>query len=142
MAKKAQAEREEGGESVQGYFRRIFEENPQLLEGRSNEELLRRWLADHPGYDEPPPNIKNGMQNIKSVLRRQAREENALSPTARSMVEAPGGRLRSASRYLQVLEEQIDECLLLARSQDPEGLQSVIKLLRRARNEVVWKIGE
>ena len=43
---------------------------------------------------------------------------------------------------LVVLEEQIDECLIAARMLDPEGLESIIQHLRRARNEVVWKIGQ
>src|SRR4051794_28182770 len=30
-------------ESVAGYFRRLFDENPQLLKERSNEALLQRW---------------------------------------------------------------------------------------------------
>jgi hypothetical protein len=39
-----------GGENVSGFFRQIFKENPKLLNERSNDELLRRWLADHPGH--------------------------------------------------------------------------------------------
>jgi hypothetical protein len=39
----------QGGESVSAYFRKSFDENPKLLKGRSNDELLKRWLADHPG---------------------------------------------------------------------------------------------
>jgi hypothetical protein len=45
-------------------------------------------------------------------------------------------------RGLPALEEQIDECLTLARGLDREGLADVIAILRRARNEVVWKMGE
>ena len=37
------------GESVGGYFRRIFKERPDLLKSRSNDEVLARWLADNPG---------------------------------------------------------------------------------------------
>ena len=58
-------------------------------------------------------------------------------PTA-ALAVAP----RSGVRGLESLEEQIDECLTLAKNLDREGLSSVINLLRRARNEVVWKIGE
>jgi hypothetical protein len=43
---------------------------------------------------------------------------------------------------LELLEEQIDDCLILAKHLDREGLDSVIKLLRRARNEVDWKVGQ
>ena len=45
------------GETVSGYFRRIFKENPRLLKERSNDELLRRWLADHPGHREVPQKV-------------------------------------------------------------------------------------
>jgi hypothetical protein len=44
-------------ENVSGYFRRIFKENPNLLKERSNDELLRRWLADHPGHREVPQKV-------------------------------------------------------------------------------------
>jgi len=45
-------------------------------------------------------------------------------------------------RGLASLEENIDNCLDQARSLDRDGLEGIIKLLRRARNEVVWKLGE
>jgi hypothetical protein len=28
--------------------------DPELLKSRGNEELLRRWLQDHPGHTEVP----------------------------------------------------------------------------------------
>src|SRR4051812_11740818 len=46
-------------ESVAGYFKRIFAEDPKLLKERSNEKLLERWLADHPGHTEVPQSVKN-----------------------------------------------------------------------------------
>jgi hypothetical protein len=46
------------------------------------------------------------------------------------------------SHKLEALEELIDDCLSLAKHLDREGLESIIKLLRRARNEVVWKMGQ
>jgi hypothetical protein len=46
------------------------------------------------------------------------------------------------SHRLEALEEQIDDCLSHAKHRDREGLQEVIRLLRRARNEVVWKMGQ
>src|SRR4051794_17568350 len=51
------------GESVAGYFRKVFEENPKLLKQRSNDELFRRWLEDHPGHEEVPQAVKVGLQN-------------------------------------------------------------------------------
>jgi hypothetical protein len=142
MAKKAQsADQAGGGESVQGYFRRIFEENPKLLKVRSNEELLQRWLADHPGFTEPPKTVKVGLQNIKGVLRSQKRKRKKAKAAAAGPADEPA---RPAPRKsdLERLEEQIDDCLTFARGLENEGLESIIHNLRRARNEVVWKMGQ
>jgi hypothetical protein len=49
MAKQKAAKASTESESMQGYFKRILKEDPKLLKGRSNEELLNRWKADHPG---------------------------------------------------------------------------------------------
>ena len=48
MAKKATGDATDSqgkGETVSGYFRKVFAENPKLLHSRSNSELLKRWLA-------------------------------------------------------------------------------------------------
>src|SRR5262245_54348235 len=71
-----------GGESIAGYFRNVFKENPKLLKERSNDELYRRWLADHPGHAEVPPNVKVGLQNIKGVLRQKLRDRKAAKRAA------------------------------------------------------------
>ena len=134
-----------GGETVSGYFRRMFGENPKWLATRSNDEVLARWLKDHPGETEVPKQIKQNLSNVKSLVRQAHRkkpgrpknESRAAEPTA-ALAAAP----RRGVRGLESLEEHIDECLTLAKNLDREGLSSVIKLLRRARNEVVWKMGE
>jgi hypothetical protein len=132
-----------GDENVSGYFRKIFDENPKLLKGRSNEELLKRWLADHPGQTEVPQKVKNNLANVKSILRKKMRKRGG-RPKAGESVAAVGetARPRLAPRGLEALEEQIDECLDLARRLDREGLAGVIGLLRRARNGVVWMAGQ
>ena len=61
-----------------------------------------------------------------------------LQGSERCPVETP----RKAVRGLDRLEEQIDECLSLAKYLDREHLADVISLLRKARNAVVWKLGE
>jgi hypothetical protein len=128
-------------ENVSGYFRRVFHENPKLLKGRSNEELLNRWLADHPGEKEVTKSVKNGLQNAKSILRSKKRKRKAAKAAATPVSKEPS---RSAPRkgHLEQLEEKIDEVLTLARSFEDESLESVVNHLRRARNEVVWKLGE
>jgi hypothetical protein len=132
-----------GTGSVAGYFRKVFQENPKLLKERSNDELYRRWLADHPGHDEVPQNVKTGLQNLKSVLRaKRSKRKKANQPGAEQgqgpvQVTQQLPAKRASARGLEHLEEQIDECLGVARGLDREGLQRVIGLLREARNALV-----
>jgi hypothetical protein len=135
-----------GEQSTSGYFRRLFQENPRLLKSRSNEEILNRWLADHPEMTEVPQNVKNNLANLKSVLRKKMRVKGAKKRAAATAAapqtrkEAPARK--ASTRPLESLEEQIDECLTLAKTLDPQGLEDVIRLLRRARNQVVWQLGQ
>ena len=130
-----------GGENISGYIRRVFKENPKWIETRSNDEVLARWLKDHPGETEVPDRVKKNLSNVKSDLRNKLRKK-AGKPKKESQPAGPTAAPRSAVRGLETLEEQLDECLTLAKNLDREGLSSVINLLRRARNEVVWKMGE
>ena len=91
--------------------------------------------------------MKQNLSNVKSVLRKKLRSKPGRKKGTRSagsstttapITETP----RKTIRGLDTLEEQIDECLTLAKSLDREGLADIIALLRRARNEVVWKMGE
>jgi hypothetical protein len=142
MAKAAQ--QSSADESIMGYFRPFFEANPELLKERKNDQLYDQWLKDHPGKKVVPPGVKNGLSNLKSTLRtklgirkrrgkRRRKGEATAVAAAAPVKKAP----RGATGALDRLEEQIDECLSLARSVDQEGLEDVIGLLRRARNRVV-----
>ena len=149
MAKKATATtaatgQENGqpeGETMSGYFRKVFKEKPQWLEARSNSEVLARWLKDHPGETEVSDRVKQNLSNVKSLLR-QAQRNKPGKATKESLPAEPAAAPRRGVRGLETLEEQLDECMTLAKNLDREGLSSVINLLRRARNEVVWKMGE
>jgi len=136
------------GENTSAYFKDIFAKEPRLLFEPSNRELLERWLSDHPGRRSVPTNIKNNLANVKSVLRKKTRSRGG--PKQAQHVAAAGAapsvgvpKLHRASvRGLEALEERIDDCLTLARTIDPEQLVDIIRLLRRARYQVVWKMGE
>ena len=136
----------EKGESVSGYFRTIFDESPGLLDTRSNDELLTRWLKDHPGDKEVPERVKKILSNVKSVLRSRGRHKERGRPktapvqagTTTIGVEAPHAKVRS----LASLEERIDDCLYYAKSHHRDDLDAVVRLLRDARNRVVWTMGQ
>jgi hypothetical protein len=143
MAKKSTNNQQAApAENISAYFRRVFHENPKLLKGRSNEELLNRWLADHPGEKEVPKSAKNGLQNIKSILRSKKRKRKAAATAETAPVTKALPRPAHRKGHLEQLEEKIDEVLTVARSFEDEGLEGVVNHLRRARNEVVWKLGE
>jgi hypothetical protein len=131
--------RQVDGESISGYFRGVFKERPDLLRSRSNAALLARWLKDHPSETEVPERVKSNLANIKSLLRKKKRQRRAGEEQTTTFALKLSAVPR---RGLASLEENIDNCLDQARSLDRDGLESIIKLLRRARNEVVWKLGE
>ena len=132
-------------ETLTGYFRRILKENPKLLNRRSNDELIGRWRADHPGR-QVTSKVRAGLANAKSALRhkqRHRRGRNQAEPPAQEAVTSHVlPKPAKPPHGLEKLEEQIDGCLSLARQMDRDGLAGVIGLLRRARNEVVWKLGQ
>src|SRR5687767_9446744 len=131
--------------TVAGYFRQLFKKTPRLLGERSNQTLLEQWLADNPGHTEVPKSVKANLANLKSVLRSKKRKKTRGQARAVQAVEVPqrpaGGRAVGI-QALEGLEAQIDDCLSMAKGMDREALHDVITLLRRARNQVVWKIGQ
>jgi hypothetical protein len=126
------------GESTSAYWRRVFEAHPEWLRKRSNARPLQQWKEDHPGTEEVPTSVRQVLSNIKSQMRKGKRRRQ------RPAAEAANGA-RPAARVpvavLERLEGMIDDCLTLARAQGPAALDDVIRVLRRARNEVVLKQG-
>jgi hypothetical protein len=132
--------RRKGKESVSGYFRQIFIERPELLGSTSNQELLERWKADH-GTNDVPNSVRSNLANLKSHLRKRQRLGLSLGGKVASRSDDMPLR-RTSSNGLEALEEHIDDSLTLAKNLDRSGLAEVIILLRKARNKVVWKLGE
>src|SRR5262249_13183907 len=128
---------------------KVFKENPKLLKERSNEKILGLWLDDHPGMEVVPENVKNGLANLKSILRRKLgkrsrrrQEEQAAQVPAGPGVNAAPGAAGAEPNVLELLEIQIDDVLSYAKAQDRKELAEVIRHLRLARNLVVWQGGK
>jgi hypothetical protein len=131
--------------SLASYFRGVFQENPQWLHEKSNDAMLARYRKDHGmASDAPIENkIRQNLANLKSVLRKKKRRGPRPKLDGAIPVAAPLAAMRRGpANRLETLEEMIDDCLTAAKHQDREGLHDVIQLLRRARNAVVWKLGE
>ena len=133
--------------SLAGYFRGVFEQNPQWLHERSNDVVLARYRKDHGLVSDAPVDdkIRQNLANLKSVLRKKSRKRRGRPPKAASAIPVAKPvalTRRGPANRLETLEEMIDDCLTAAKHHDREGLHDVIQLLRRARNAVVWKLGE
>jgi hypothetical protein len=133
--------------SLAGYFKGVFQSNPQWLHERSNDAVLARYRKDHGlAPDAPVENkVRQNLANLKSVLRKKARKRRGRPPKSASSVPVAkpvAAMKRGPANRLEVLEEMIDDCLTAAKHHDQEGLHDVIQMLRRARNAVVWKLGE
>ena len=128
--------------NMSAYFRELFSANRAWLRERSNSKVVARWLADHPGESAMPESAKGAMSNIKSLMRNNSRKRQkfAFEPTVNHAAEKAPAPPKVSK--LEQLEIQIDDCFALAKIIDPEGLEHVIKLLRKARNAVVWKQGQ
>jgi hypothetical protein len=133
-------------ESLSSYFNKIFDEQPKLLWERSNQALLDRYLMDHPDETEVPARVKTNLANIKSVRRKKSRKKGrkakAVEPVVTWLEAEAVPEIDPTIAALEQLEEHIDEGLSLAKQIDREELEEVITLLRRARNAVVWKLGQ
>ena len=134
------------GTSKYAYFKQLFAKHPELLNGKQNDAILDHYLADHCIADgvELDKNVKSSMANLKSISRKKQRGKPAASATTAAATSASATaapKVRAGSK-LEHLEEMIDDCLSMAKNHDRDGLKDVLHLLRRARNEVVWKLGQ
>lgn len=139
-------------EGVSPYFRDVFARRPKLLWTRSNKQLLKMWLKDHPEHGEVPGNVKAGLANIKSVLRSKAHASDAMgdsaAPVAAAIADAPLAaadavdNVNAVDTGLEKLEIMIDECMNMARELGIKKVDDILRALRIARRQVVWKLGE
>ncbi len=137
MARGGRGSKQGDGESLSGWFRNVFHEKPEWLKERSNDDVIALWEEQHPGQ-KFGKRERNACNNIKSVLRKKLRKR--ARKAAANGEPTPAVRIPRAS--LELLEERIDDCMGMARMLDKEGLDRVVRHLRAARNEVVWRQGQ
>lgn len=139
MAKK----RRRKGPSLSGYFKGVFEQHPEWVENKTNDQVLAQYRQDHnlPPDAAVEKRVKDAMANAKSFMRKLLRG-GGKKKVGRKARAAAAAAAAAPLASMQQLEVQIDECMSLAWSIDRKGLEDVIRLLRKARNAVVWKLGE
>jgi hypothetical protein len=131
--------------SFASVIRGYFEENPDWLQGPSNQALIARYKKDHPGEDwskkhqQGAANEKTKLRKKAGLVRRRRRKGRmAAAVTGESQVV----RVRPSMSALEQLESLIDDCLSLAHRQNNPALDGMIKHLRVARRSVAWAMGE
>jgi hypothetical protein len=133
--------------SFASVIRGYFEENPDWLQGPSNQALIERYLKDHPGESWSKKH-QQGAANEKTKLRKKAglvrrkRRKGAVAAASSAAGESRVTRVRPSMSALEQLELLIDECLTLAVKQDNPSLEGMIKHMRVARRSVAWAMGE
>jgi hypothetical protein len=142
MAKK----RMKSGQSQSSYFRKLFTEKPRWLNQTSNDEVVARFRTDHKLAADADigKSAKQTMANVKSLMRKALREGGGKVPKMNAAFALAAGPVPKSTGKprLDHLEELIDDCMATAKELDRQGLDHIIRLLRHARNEVVWKMGQ
>lgn len=133
------------GESISGYFKKMFESKPELLDHGKNDVILAQWQEDHPGQPITD-SIKGSLSNTKSILRKKygkvkrRRRKHAKTTIADGAPKVH--KVRTSIAALEKMEALIDECLSVARHQGMPGLDASIKHLLSARRAVAWQMGQ
>jgi hypothetical protein len=138
--RKTSMARKVSSETMSGYFRTLFDEHPEWLTFKSNALIVERWKTDHPGK-EMTLKYKQSMANVKSTLRKKLGKRRRRRKDKDNVLIA-GAVRHISSHTLDQLEYMIDDCLSLARTLKAESLDTVVRNLRKARNEVVWLNGQ
>src|SRR5262245_52820554 len=138
-----------GGDSVGGWFRELYTKQPDLLKQGTNADVIALWEKAHAGQrmDE---RVKGIMANVKSQMRkkmglgklrgRRRRRKVALDGAAGGVMVA--AKPRASRLSLEDLEGAIDDCMAMAKNINRERLVTVLQHLRKARNLVVYELGE
>lgn len=136
-----------GDVNIAAYWKKLLKRHPRLIKERKNEELYTIWKDEHPGYDEVPKNWQQGLSNVKTILRKNKKGKRRAAEGAEKPASAidngsprPARSGRPSSALLEALEQLIDDCLILANKVEADSLQEVVRHLRKARREVVWKM--
>ena len=132
------ARKKKRGSTSYAYFKKLFQDNPALVEERSNAGIFARFREDHGMAPdaEIAKTDKNNLANLKTGARKKlygSTDEGANASLATVTARRVG------TGKLEGLEEMIDDCIIIARNLDPDGLDETIRHLRRARNLIILK---
>ncbi len=135
----------DSGESRSRIFTRYFTDQKDLLKQPGFDAIIEKYKAEFPDREftaqdrQIAANIKSKLRREFGIRRRRRRAAAAVGASTNAGTTAP--RAPRTIGSLTTLEEQIDDCLMAAKRLDREGLDDVIRHLRRARNLIVVRLG-
>jgi hypothetical protein len=134
----ARRRRRRKGPSLSGIFTQYFVDHPDWLSSDKNEIVVGQFSRDHPEI-EVDKKVKQAMYNVKSRMNKGdvGRQRRKMSKLAARQVVATAGKNAKPMAPLNLLEEQIDDCMILAKQIGREQMHHVLNALRSARNAVV-----
>ena len=127
-------------ESKSSVFRRIYESNLELLKVPGYDELFRVYQAED-GSRKIGVSERQVAANVKSTLRakhkirgrRRGRRARLANGAVAPVIMTPQ---RVGAAHL-ALEDAIDDCIFLARRMDAVRFVDVVRMLKRARNQLI-----
>ena len=126
--------------SLNGIFTRYYRAHPEWLTA-DNEIVLEQFKKDYPNRQIEKP-VKQAMYNVKSRLKggEEGRTKRKQRHAAINQAVA-SSKVNGKSRGpLGMLEEQIDDCMHLAKQIGREVMHDILVNLHRARNRVVMMV--
>lgn len=126
------------GPSLAGTVKQYLNDHPEWLASADTSELVAQFQKDHPGTPVDK-RLMQSIYNVKSTMRkgetgfakRQQSKANARQVVASAQLAG------TPRRPLSMLEEQIDDCMILAKQIGKDQMHNVLGNLHRARNAVV-----
>jgi hypothetical protein len=130
------------GESKSGLFKRLFMSNKEMLKVPSIDEVIKLFEAEtgRSATDKDrgvAANVKSKLRKQLGMRGRRGKKRGRPAGGGSTAVAVAAPRVSSAL----ALEDAIEDCIYLARKMESDRLADVIKMLRRARNQLVLVTG-
>jgi hypothetical protein len=125
MARKKSKGPPEDASEYKRYFRHFFASRPELLDKRTNDEVIEQWLLDHPDHPDLTPTARQALMTVKSALTRKAARKSQQARETKRLTQGAQGSVRPSedpapnTRYFRDLYKSRPE--LLNASTDEEA---------------------
>src|SRR5262245_1385294 len=129
-------------ESKSAVFRRLYESNLHLLKVPGYDELFKMYQTEDSsrkvGVSERQvaANVKSRLRSDHKIRGRRRGRRGRRARMANGAVAPEMMAPQRVGAHL-ALEDAIDDCIFLARKMDAIRLEDVVRLLKRARNQLI-----